>query len=455
MEFRNLTPFPAMGFDSLDQRDALFHTVVLRQTFELQADLSLAFAEEQAPLVMSDMFYGEMNESSVKQESDLAPFKPNTDVIVIANGYSPALTPMPRFMVGIKIIGKPAQQPLPPYPQGLNQFLAPSDEWIAEWKADCARVQRHNSRDVVLLDKNLIVTGPRQWRKNTGLKRGLSLFSVAEWSLTEPQPIVELPIRYEYAWGGANKVLASDKAASRVKAENRLPPALIAASSPPVVAHTVCLQNPLGMGFAEPWFLDATDPQVLSAPQIEAPDAPIVNFGQPGSVQGMGVTGRAWQPRLPLAGTYDEKWIRQRHPYLPFDFNFGYWNAAPVDQQITPYLEGDETIILINLLPPSTPGRIRTADGFAYKLSLPGHLPFVLVRFENGAIGELPAKLDTLILDLAPDPAQPDKKPAVSCVWRATVAGTPAVRVLEARMLASKAVQALRAQERNADSLTY
>lgn len=455
MEFRNLTPFPAMGFDSLDQRDALFHTVVLRQTFELQADLSLAFAGEQAPLVTSDVFYGELNTSSVKQESDLAPFKPHTDVIVIANGYAPTSAPIPQFVVGIRIIGKSVQQALPPYPQGLNQFQTPSDERIAEWKVACAQVQHQNTRDAIVLDKQLLITGPRQWRKNAGWKRGLSLFSVPEWSLSAPTPIAELPIRYEYAWGGANKVFVGTEAAPRVKPENRLPPDLIAASSPPVLAHTVCQKNPLGMGYAEPWFLEATHPQVLPAPQIVAPDAPNMVLGEVGTPQGFGATGRAWQPRVPLAGTYDEQWIKERHPLLPFDFNFAYWNAAPIDQQISPHLDGDETIVLTNLLPPTTPGWVRAADGFAYKLSLPGHLPFVLVRFEDGAIGELAAKLDTLILDLAPDPAQPDKKPTVSCVWRATVAGTPAVRVLEARMLARKDVQALRAQEQNTDSLTY
>jgi hypothetical protein len=36
MEFRNRTPFPAMAFDCLDQRDQRFHTLVMRLTFELQ-----------------------------------------------------------------------------------------------------------------------------------------------------------------------------------------------------------------------------------------------------------------------------------------------------------------------------------------------------------------------------------------------------------------------------------
>jgi hypothetical protein len=73
-------------------------------------------------------------------------------------------------------------------------------------------------------------------------------------------------------------------------------------------------------------------------------------------------------------------------------------------------------------------------------------LPFVLVRFQDGRIGELAARLDTVIIDAAPDAGNPDKKPSVVCVWRATVATEPGVRVLEARMLTRTDVAALRSE---------
>jgi hypothetical protein len=60
-------------------------------------------------------------------------------------------------------------------------------------------------------------------------------------------------------------------------------------------------------------------------------------------------------------------------------------------------------------------------------LKFPGRLPFVPVRFQNGAIGQPGARLHTLFID-------PDSR-ALSCVWRATVCKAPSVRVLEARML--------------------
>ncbi|WP_288410499.1 hypothetical protein [uncultured Herbaspirillum sp.] len=67
-------------------------------------------------------------------------------------------------------------------------------------------------------------------------------------------------------------------------------------------------------------------------------------------------------------------------------------------------------------------------------------------------LGELAAKLDTVIVDVAPTPNAPEKKPTVVCVWRATVASAPAVRVLEARMLSRAEVDALRERAQDPES---
>jgi len=43
-----------------------------------------------------------------------------------------------------------------------------------------------------------------------------------------------------------------------------------------------------------------------------------------------------------LAGTYDEKWQKQRCPLPPADFNRAFFNVAPPDQQLDGYLPGEE-----------------------------------------------------------------------------------------------------------------
>ncbi|MET3120406.1 hypothetical protein AAKU64_004658, partial [Undibacterium sp. GrIS 1.8] len=83
MEFRNHTPFPAQAFEGLDQHEQVFHVIGLRQTLSF-ASGTLEYADEQAPLCEVDAFFGEMNQSSVRQESDFCQYKPKCDVIVNA-----------------------------------------------------------------------------------------------------------------------------------------------------------------------------------------------------------------------------------------------------------------------------------------------------------------------------------------------------------------------------------
>ncbi|MBP1207761.1 hypothetical protein JOD97_005844 [Duganella sp. 1411] len=416
MEFRNLTPFPAMAFDALDQHDQRFHTAVMRLTFDVRDDGTLTLAPVQTPLVTTDEYHGELNRSSVKQESDLAPYKPHTDVIVIADAHAPNGQASAQFAVMLKI----------------ND--APSDAVEGS----------------PILRKVLMIRGAREWRKRHPLTRALSMFTLAPWRLTAPQPIATLPLRYEYAYGGENKVLVTDQAAKRVDGKHRLPGRVpqtgdVNPNDPQeAIAHSACDQNPVGRGFAENWYLHATNTRRMPAAQIETSSQPIARFAASSTPQGLGVVGRAWRPRIGLAGTYDQQWVEQRHPNLPADFDFAYWNGAPADQQVTPHLIGDESVTLANLCPAGA-GAVKDASGnTCLSFSLPGHLPFVLVRFEDGRIGELAAKLDTLIIDTAADANNPAKKTSVVCVWRATVASEPGVRVLEARMLTRADVAALR-----------
>ena len=422
MEFRNLTPFPAMAFDALDQRDQRFHTAVMRLTFDVRDDGTLTLAPVQTPLVMTDEYHGELNRSSVKQESDLAPYKPHTDVIVIADAHAPNGRASAHFAVMLKINGAPTA--------GLSAA----------------------AEGPPILRKVLIIKGAREWRKRHPLSRALSMFTLPSWRLTAPQPLATLPLRYEYAYGGENKVLVTDQAAKRVAKKHRLPDrAPHTSDADPndpqeAIAHSACDQNPVGRGFAENWYLHATNTRRMPAAQIEAPSQPIARFSAPSTPQGLGVVGRAWRPRIGLAGTYDQQWLEQRHPNLPADFDFAYWNGAPADQQVTPHLSGDETVTLANLSPAGAGAAKDESGNTCLSFSLPGHLPFVLVRFEDGRIGELAAKLDTLIIDTSRDASNPAKKTSVVCVWRATVASEPVVRVLEARMLTRADVAALREQ---------
>ncbi|MCU1725736.1 DUF2169 domain-containing protein, partial [Pseudomonas sp. 7P_10.2_Bac1] len=133
---------------------------------------------------------------------------------------------------------------------------------------------------------------------------------------------------------------------------------------------------------------------------------------------GFGVVGRAWAPRLALAGNYDAIWQAERWPGLPYDFDFAYWNGAPTDQQIE-FPPPNLRIELFNLTDPS-----RTPDG-RLRVELPSHRPFVLLRLLNGALLPLPMLTDTLRIDT-------DAMTLV-LTHRISLPNTLDIRVLEAR----------------------
>ncbi|MCF8968631.1 DUF2169 domain-containing protein, partial [Pseudomonas carnis] len=121
---------------------------------------------------------------------------------------------------------------------------------------------------------------------------------------------------------------------------------------------------------------------------------------------------------LPLAGSYDEDWQRERWPGLPRDFDFAYWNGAPVDQQIE-FPPPAFRLELFNLTAPGlTPAGTLCVE-------LPGHRPFVLMRLHKGAMLPLPMLTDTLRIDT--------EAMTLALTHRISLPNHLGIRVLEAR----------------------
>lgn len=338
-EHVNFTPFATLTFDTLDPWEREYHVAVMRATCDITGTGELRPAAEQTPVAAADDYFGEPTLSSLRWESDLAPYKPRCDIILEATTYTPKGAPTVGWQVTIQV--------------GAHR-------------------------------KRLLVTGPRRWQRK--------LFG--GWQATLPEPIASLPLRYEYVYGG--QVTHYDPETGRERTDH-------------------CPHNPLGIGYWPPeTHAEAKRRDQVPIPQLLAVADVQPQFGRPLEVQGLGPIGKTWLPRLPLAGTFDESWQAGRWPNLPEDFDFGFWNCAHPDLQI-PYPTGDEKIELYHLTPK---GRL--------EFRLPGYLPFVLVRYQNGDVKAARANLDTLFIE-------PDER-RVSLVWRATILAEPTVRTLESRL---------------------
>lgn len=430
MEFLNHTPFPALAFEGIDQHDQSFHVVVLRQTLSF-ASGQLEYADDQAPLCEADEFFDEMNRSSVRQESDLCHFKLKCDIIVNATAYAPGNRPTAKFNVRLQLTRPCAPRPLPDRPYGLNPMMPASDAAMAKWRNEVERIKTECSV-IHLVDKTLTVTGPRRFEKP----------GYGAWQLTPAQKFVTLPLRYEYAFGGQCRINVDDQAAQYIPKEHRLTAEQIAQhpeSDRPPAAHTTYEFNPVGRGYAESWYLEATRCCSIPAPQIEYPhaaiDAALFEQTAQGRVDpapvptpaGFGIRAKVHPQRRRLLGSIDEDFIKS-DAWLPKDFDFAIWNSAPPDQQ-TEYLAGDETIVLTNLCDSAAPGAVIDARGnTVLALALLKHDCFALIHMESGGVFRQSLSIDTLLIE-------PENQ-TVTLVWRIVMLkkDEARIRACEARM---------------------
>ncbi|XXX81336.1 DUF2169 domain-containing protein [Sorangium sp. So ce134] len=195
--------------------------------------------------------------------------------------------------------------------------------------------------EVGRLRKQIAVIGDRVWDGEVA---------------TEPRPFRAMPLRYELSFGGEGFA-----------------------------------KNPLGRGRGK--LKTAAGVERWPLPNLELPGNLINSPRQIPDPAGFGPIDRTWAQRTAGVGTYDERWLTERWPGLPEDFDWGYFNAAPRDQQIDGYLRGDEAIALENLHPELP----------RYESRLPGLRArcFVEATARGGAeIREVPLQIDTLWIDM-------------------------------------------------------
>ena len=158
------------------------------------------------------------------------------------------------------------------------------------------------------------VFGERRWKRSL-LRKGT----------TEPLPFERVPLIWEHAFGGTDVTPEDPK------------------------HHGAESRNPVGRGFRArgtklPW-------EDELCPALEDPDDPTGGPGRDGEPAGFGPIGRGWMPRREYAGTYDERWVSERLPLLPDDFDDRFHNAAPLDQICPRYLRGGEPVELVGCVP--------------------------------------------------------------------------------------------------------
>ena len=181
---------------------------------------------------------------------------------------------------------------------------------------------------------------------------------------SKPVPFTEMPLCWERAFGGPRSKL-----------------------------------NPVGEGLGKSI---VNGKAVIRLPNIEDPANLIHGKRDKPTPIGSFPIPRTWSARTRHLGTYNSRWVDERWPWLPKDFNLAYHNAAPEDQRITGFYRGDEEIALINLHP----------EFPKIRCQLPGLRANAFLRdAKRDVLRPLTPELDTITVDT--------DLQKILCTWRA------------------------------------
>jgi hypothetical protein len=264
--------------------------VVCKRTYRIAHGERARADDAQQALFAGDVYWERSRPilSSVKHESDFVPCKPKTDVVVNARAYAPEGKPIEKMTVGVEVEG--------------------------------------------VVKKELLVVGDRHCVHQPGASPAFSF----------PLPFEEMPIRYEYAYGGVDP---------EASPEGGLP----------------CPTNPVGVGFALAGPRSSQSVDSMPLPNIEDPKdrlTPERILILPDAVRdaprpaGFGWYGKGWIPRILKAGipkahrpiwehVHDLAAFEAKGAAIP-SFDAEFWNGASPGL-VLPALRGDEWMKLTGL----------------------------------------------------------------------------------------------------------
>jgi len=198
--------------------------------------------------------------------------------------------------------------------------------------------------------KSVRVFGDRVWQSTFG-----------GTYISDPEPFETVPLVYERAFGGSDR------------------------THPDPSHHTFERRNPVGAGFrSKREKIDG-----VRLPNLEDPRHPIREWSDTPPPAGFGFISPDWQPRAAWAGTYDDKWTKERLPLLPADFDRRFFNSASPGLVAPGYLRGGEPVLVEN-----------AASEARLSFDLPGTPPpLCSLELVGRAHRQVEMKLDTVIVN--------------------------------------------------------
>lgn len=219
------------------------------------------------------------------------------------------------------------------------------------------------------LEKVLRVHGPRLWLRTTTGK---------DWALSEARPVKTVALDWRNAFGGPIPGTGDDKT--------------------PIDVHRF---NPIGCGIVDA--NHSPSEADIPAPSIEDPADPVLDWRRRDHVpQGFAPLPPVWRSRQQYTGTFDDAWLAAKHPLLPDDFDYRFYQYAAPDLIHGERLNGDEELQLLHMHPGHT----------HIQVWLPGVQLSAVAHRQDGSTDSLALMLDGIHVDMTADLAM------VYLTWR-------------------------------------
>lgn len=352
-------------------------SVLVKRTYQIDPRGRCVRAAVQLPL-QEEVAYADEAEEEISADTDLAPWKPLTDIVVRGHGYARA----PASEIGVGV-----------------------------------RVGTHT--------KLVTASGARQVTLSAA---GRPLFS-------RPEPFTKIPLSFSLAYGGRDRAAEAKYGNPAEKFSRFLPTGMRMDHLSPYLYP----RNPIGTGYLVELSRPAVEGLVM--PRLEDPEDRLTperlaagewhRWAEMPVPQSLGWLGHSWFPRatyfgvVPMHQPPPRPIFEVRKGWAPPDvlvnkvitrgFDIRVTNGASLGLQV-PRLSGAENGSLHNLSPISEVVRFK----------LPGEAPEIWTDARKGKLNKTEPVIDTLLIE--PDELR------LSIVWRGTA---PAIRHYMREELAS------------------
>ncbi len=178
--------------------------------------------------------------------------------------------------------------------------------------------------------------------------------------------------------------------------------------------------NPFGKG-ADALTIPETTYTEIPLPNIESlPHLIALNDDSP-EPAGFWAYPPEWPQRAKYLGEFDDAWLKSRWPHMPIDTDNGFFQTAPVDQQLPGFFAGNERIEIENMhaqipvIQAALPGE--RARVFVQEVSESGQAPFKEFKANAETVWLFPDSLAGLILYRAVIPLTSDDTDTLAFVY--------------------------------------